>query len=171
VTTLTLQALGARGQSARYGGVVANPMHIGRSAQRAGLSEYQLGERFRQLPLSEQQRVASRVLDWGVMSAIDEIRRQRPGQVIRGFGDLSQTDQSNVADSVSSLLAPILGSTLSSTTANLSQQAGAVLGPIIGQKLADYGPVFAIIMGLTTATLTLAGMAIFGKYILAKLKS
>jgi hypothetical protein len=128
------------------------------------------GERFSKLPPRVQQEMASRLIDWGVMNGVDEIRRRRPGLVIRTLGDLSQADQQTVADSVSSLLSPILGSTLSSTTSSLSQQAAGILGPVIEQKLAAYGPVFALIMGLTTATFTLLGMALFGGYMLKKLQ-
>jgi hypothetical protein len=145
VTVLTVQALGSAHPSFR-------------------------GERFNLLPIAVQRRMASRVIDWGMMHGLDELRRRRPGRIIRGMGDLSQADQQTVADSVASALSPILGSTLKSTTADLSAQAAAVMGPVIEQKLAAYGPVFAIIMGLVTATLTLAGMALFGGYLLKKLR-
>jgi hypothetical protein len=145
VTVLTLQALGA----ARL------PFE---------------GERFRMLPARVQKEMASRAVDWGVANAVAEIRRRRPHAAIHGFGDLSQQEQQTVADSVSSALAPILGSTLKSTTANVSSQAAAVIGPVIEEKLAAYGPTFAVIMGLVAATLTLLGMAVFGGYILTKIR-
>lgn len=128
------------------------------------------GERFNMLPVSVQRQMAARAIDWGMMHGLAEIRRCRPGQLIRGMGDLSQADQQTVADSVSSALAPILGSTLKSTTAELSSQAAAVMGPVIEDKLKAYGPTFAIIMGLVAATLTLLGMAVFGGYIIAKIR-
>jgi hypothetical protein len=128
------------------------------------------GERFRDMPVRLQREMAARVIDWGVMNGIAEIKRRRPGARINGFGDLSQADQATVADSVSSVLAPILGSTLKSTTADLSAQAATVMGPVIEQKLKDYGPTFAIIMGLVAASLTLLGMAVFGGYIMSKIR-
>ena len=122
------------------------------------------------MPVRLQREMAARVIDWGVMNGIAEIKRRRPGARINGFGDLSQADQATVADSVSSVLAPILGSTLKSTTADLSAQAATVMGPVIEQKLKEYGPTFAIIMGLVAASLTLLGMAVFGGYIMAKIR-
>lgn len=128
------------------------------------------GERFRLLPPAVQRQMAARVVDWGVMNGVAEIKRRRPNARINGFGDLSQQEQQTVADSVSSVLAPILGTTLKSTTANISAQAAEVIGPVIEQKLKEYGPTFAIILGLVASTLTILGMAIFGGFILAKIR-
>jgi hypothetical protein len=170
VTTLTLQALGAAHAHAAKAKAPAVPQ--AKTQAKAPPTPHHhrpMGERFNLLPPRVQQEVVSRVIDWGVMNAIDEARQRNPGRVINGLADLSQADQQSTADAVSSLLSPILGQTLSSTTSSLSQQAATVLGPVIEQKLAAYGPVFAIIMGLTTATFTLLGMALFGSYILKKI--
>jgi hypothetical protein len=176
VTTLTLQSLGAATAAANG---AAAPSHSGRRhASHAPAAKPEdtlkrhlpMGERFNLLPPRVQQEVVSRVIDWGVMNAIDEARLRNPGRAISGLGDLSQAEQQSTADSISSLLSPILGSTLSSTATSLSQQAATVIGPVIEQKLAAYGPIFALIMGLTTATFTLLGMALFGGYMLKKLQ-
>lgn len=127
------------------------------------------GERFNLLPPTVQKRVLSRVIDWGVMNGLEEVCRRRGLSGIT-LGQLSQADQSTVADSVGSALAPILGSTLKSTTSSLSQQAADVIGPVIEQKLKDYGPIFAVIMGLTAAVFTLLGMGLLGGYLLKKLR-
>jgi hypothetical protein len=128
------------------------------------------GERFKLMRPMVQRHVLSRAIDWGVLNGIAEIRRRRGGARISGFGDLSQLEQQTVADSVGSALAPILGSTLKSTTASISQQAADVIGPVIEQKLKEFGPTFAIIMGLVASTLTILGMALFGGYIIAKVR-
>jgi hypothetical protein len=170
VTTLTLQALGA---ATANGAAVKPPPMPKHQVKPVSLAKphrhLPMGERFNLLPPRVQQEVVSRVIDWGVMNAIDEARQRNPGRTINGLADLSQADQQSTADAVSSLLSPILGQTLSSTTSSLSAQAATVLGPVIEQKLAAYGPVFAIIMGLTTATFTLLGMALFGGYLMKKL--
>lgn len=128
------------------------------------------GERFRDLPPRLQREMAARVVDWGVMNGLAEVRRRRGGMKIQGLADLSQADQQTVADSVSNVLAPILSTTMKGTTAQLSQQAADVIGPVIEQKLKDYGPTFAIIMGLVAASLTLLGMGLFGGWLLTKIR-
>lgn len=127
------------------------------------------GERFNLLPGYMKKRILARAMDWGVMNGMAEISRRR-GYAISGFGDLSQADQQTVADSVGSALAPILGGALKGTTAQVSQQAAEVIGPVLEQKLKEYGPTFAIIMGLVASSLTILGMALFGSYILAKVR-
>jgi hypothetical protein len=123
------------------------------------------GERFNLLPPDVQRHIASRVVDWGVMNGIAEIKRRRPGARINGFGDLSQQEQNAVASAVSSALTPILGS----TAKDLSQQAADVIGPVMVQKLKEYGPTFAIIMGLVAATFSVLGMALVGGFLMKKL--
>lgn len=123
------------------------------------------GERFHLMPVATQRRVLARAIDWGVMNGVDEIRRRR-GYGVSGMGDLSQQEQSSVASSVASALTPIF----SGTAKNLSQQAADVIGPVMEQKLKEYGPTFAIIMGLVASTLTVLGMALFGSYIVGKLR-
>ncbi len=126
--------------------------------------------RFYPLPPKVQAKMVQRAIEWGVASGVAEVRRRRPGAAINGMGDLSQQEQQTVADSVASALSPILGSTLKSTTTALSQQAADVIGPVLEQKLKEYGPTFAIIMGLVASTLTILGMAVFGGFILSKIR-
>lgn len=138
----------------------------GLSLQNLGLAQRPsyAGERFYALPAYVQRQMAARVLDWGVMQGIDEIRRRRPGAMISGFGDLSQADQQAVADSASNALTQILGGTAKS----LSAQAADVMGPVIEQKLKEYGPTFAIIAGLVAAVFGIVGMALVGGYVIRK---
>lgn len=121
------------------------------------------GERFYLLPKYVQRQVAARVLDWGVMQGMAEIRRRRPG--VSGFGDLSQAEQQAVANTAANALTQILGG----TARGLSQQAAEVIGPVIEQKLKEFGPTFAIIAGLVAAIFGTLGMALIGGYVIRKI--
>lgn len=121
------------------------------------------GERFFLLPKHVQKQVAARVLDWGVMQGMAEIRRRRPG--VSGFGDLSQAEQQTVASAASGALTQILGG----TAKGLSTQAAEVIGPVIEQKLKEFGPTFAIIAGLVAAVFGVLGMALVGGYVIRKI--
>jgi len=102
-------------------------------------------------------------MDWGIQQGMAEMERRRAARGLQGFGQ-TQDDTSAVSSSVASALMPILGG----TTQQLSQKAADVIGPVIEDKLKQYGPMLAAITGLFAAAFTIIGMAVIGKYILAK---
>jgi hypothetical protein len=64
---------------------------------------------------------------------------------------------------------PALGAELMKAVEPATQRAADMLGPVLEEKIKDYGPILAITIGVVAGIITLIGSAIMGGVIARKL--
>lgn len=129
-----------------------------------------LAARLAQLSPETQKEVARRAIEWGVQRGVaDWISNAE-----RGMGTLSQGAlDSAITVAVQNALMPLmptLKAQLLEIAAPAAKKASEVVGPVIEEKLRDYGPTLAAITGIVAAVLSLVGMLLLGGYIVKQVR-
>lgn len=141
-----------RGMSGGWCGTVADPLMA----------------RLAQLSPAMQREVATRAIEWGVKRGVADWIEQAE----HGMGQLSQDAITNaVAVAVQRALEPMmpaLKAQLLAIAEPAAKKAAEVVGPVIEEKLRDYGPTLAAITGVVAAVLSIVGMLLLGGYIVRK---
>lgn len=87
---------------------------------------------------------------------------------LSGFG----ADDSIIASAVQNVLAPMmpaLGAELMKAVEPATQRAADMLGPVLEEKIRDWGPILAITIGVVAGIITLIGSAVMGGVLARKL--
>lgn len=93
------------------------------------------------------------------------------GLAAQGLSGLG-ADDSIIAAAVQNVLGPMmpaLGEELMRAVEPATQRAADMLGPILEEKIKDYGPILAITVGVVAGIITLIGSAIMGGVLARKL--
>lgn len=121
-----------------------------------------------QLSPETKREVARRAIEWGVKRGVDDWI----SQAANGMGQLSQGAlDSAITIAVQNALAPlmpVLKQQLLEIAEPAAKKASEVVGPVIEEKLRDYGPTLAAITGIVAAVLSIVGMLLLGGYIVKK---
>lgn len=140
----------------------------GMSEAWCGTGRDPLAARLAQLSPEMQKEVARRAINWGVQRGVAEWISQAE----RGMGTLSQGAlDSAITIAVQNALTPlmpVLKQQLLEIAEPAAKKASEVVGPVIEEKLRDYGPTLAAITGIVASVLSIVGMLLLGGYIVKK---
>lgn len=130
----------------------------------SGVADAGLAARLSQLDPATRREVLSRAVEWGVMQGLAEAR---------AAGGLGQAPppQDAISAAVARVLAPMmpaLQQQLVAAAEPAARKAADVVGPVVEQKLKEYGPTFGIIAGLVSAILGVLGMVAIGSYVVRR---
>lgn len=129
-----------------------------------------LGPRLRVLMPRARQQLAERAIEWGVQAGIDEcLRRSEMGMGMAALSEDAITSAVSVAvQRALTPLMPTLSAELMKVAEPAAKKAADVVGPVIEEKLRDYGPTLALITGIAAAVLSVIGMLLVGAYVVKK---
>jgi len=115
----------------------------------------------RRLPREQRIAIVTDAVTQGVMEGL-------AAQGLSGMG----VDDSIIAAAVQNVLAPMmpaLGAELMKAVEPATQRAADMLGPILEEKIRDWGPILAITIGVVAGIITLIGSAVMGGVIARKM--
>lgn len=131
-------------------------------------SVWEIGSRLAGLDPATQREVVSRAVHWGVAEGADSwLRARAAGMSHLGQDALSTAVQFAVERALKPMM-PMLGQRLMEVAEPAAKRAAEVVGPVVEDKLKEYGPRLAIIAGVVAAILGLLGMAALGWYVARK---
>jgi hypothetical protein len=120
-----------------------------------------LAWKLRRLPREQRIAIVADAVAQGVVEGL-------AAQGLSGLG----ADDSVIALAVQNVLGPMmpaLGAELMKAVEPATQRAADMLGPVLEEKIKDYGPILAITIGVVAGIITLIGSAIMGGVIARKL--
>lgn len=131
-----------------------------------------LGYHLAQLDPATQQEIVTRAIMWGVERGVSDWIEGNQWRRERGLGALGQdAAQGAITAGIQAALTPLmpwLGDKLVEMAKPAMQQATDMIGPVIDQKVKEYGPRLAVITGLAAALLSVLGMILVGGYVVKK---
>lgn len=127
-----------------------------------------LAAKLGQLSPADRKEVARRAILWGVQRGVsDWISQAENGMGTLSQGALDSAITIAVQNALTPLM-PVLKQQLLEIAEPAAKKASEVVGPVIEEKLRDYGPTLAAITGVVAAVLSIVGMLLLGGYIVKK---
>jgi hypothetical protein len=115
----------------------------------------------RRLPREQRIAVITDAVTQGVMEGL-------AAQGLSGLGANDSVIASAVQDVLGPML-PALGAELTKAVEPALQRASDMLGPVLEEKIRDWGPILAITIGVVAGIITLIGSAVMGGVLARKL--